>query len=279
VWTTSPVPSTCTRCSRGCAIEVSAYRGRVVRVRPRYDAQVNKSWICDHGRFAFDDWNLPGRLATALEAGPEGLCDVGLEAGARRAAEWLREAGPRALLLASPYLTLEEGAALQELARALGATAHFLAPPEGPGDGILRTGDPAPNRRGLADLGLAPLPPGEARARLAAAPAALLAGEKVLHLLHGLQPADAEAVPPPTASGARGMVLDTHPREGFALCLPARTAAEKSGRVRNLQGLDRILRPALSPPPGVPDGAELLARIAAAVPAAARGRVREGAQV
>ncbi|HEX9794300.1 MAG TPA: 2Fe-2S iron-sulfur cluster-binding protein, partial [Planctomycetota bacterium] len=43
VWNVRPVPSTCTRCSRGCAVLVDEYRGRVVRIRPRYDAQVNKS--------------------------------------------------------------------------------------------------------------------------------------------------------------------------------------------------------------------------------------------
>lgn len=271
VWNVRPTPSTCPRCSRGCAVEVGAYRGRVVRVRPRHDPQVNGSWMCDRGRFGFDDANLPGRLATAVQADPGPLADLGLEGGAARAAEWLQEAGPEALLVASPYLTLEEGEAFLELARTFAAPALFLAPQVAEGDGILWTGDPAPNRRGLADLGLEAVAPAHILARLPAA-ACLLAGEKILHFLCGLDPLDASAAPPPLAAGQCSIVLDTHLREGFALCLPARTWAEKEGRLRNLQGLERRLRPALPAPPGVPDGAELLRRIASA--AAPRPRRR-----
>lgn len=264
VWNTRPMPSTCTRCSRGCAIQVDAYRGRVVRIRPRYDAEVNKSWMCDVGRFTFDDWNLPGRLATGIQATAGGATDLGVDGGAQCAGQWLAEAGAAALLVGSPCLTQEEGQALLELARGLGTDAHFLAPEPGAGDGVLYTGDPAPNRRGLTDLGLTPMSPEDLRRHLSGAGASLLAGEKILHFLHGLDPGSGDVAVPATNAGPRSIVIDTHPREGFGLCLPARSAVEKGGTVRNVQGLDRRLRPVLPAPPGVPDGVALLARIATA---------------
>jgi NADH-quinone oxidoreductase subunit G len=270
-WNLRPIPTTCTRCSRGCSVNVDAYRGRVVRIRPRYDEAVNKSWICDYGRFTFEDLNQPGRLAAVLAAGKEVPEDLGLDRGLQLAGEWLREAGSEAVLVASPYLTLEEGEAFLELARAAGAKPRFLAPEEFGGDEILRTGDPAPNRRGLAELGLEPASPAKVREALAAAPASLLAGEKVLHLLHGMDPGDHGAVFPTAKDWPRAMVLDTHPRDGFALNMPARTWMEKQGRVRNVDGVERVLRPVIPAPSGIPDGGEVLRRIAGAVqpPAAA----------
>ena len=167
VWNTRPIPTACTRCSRGCAIKVDAYRGRVVRIQPQYDAAVNKSWMCDLGRFAFDDLSQTGRLATAILAG-ETLEDLGVDGGAERAGVWLRAAGASVLLVASPYLTLEEGRALLELAQSLGTRAYVLLPPAGAGDGVLHTGDPCPNRRGLTELGLQPIAAEDYRANRAA---------------------------------------------------------------------------------------------------------------
>ena len=46
--------------------------------------------------------------------------------------------------------------------------------------------------------------------------------------------------------------------------MPARTWVEKQGRVRNVDGIDRVLRPVLPAPFGIPDGAVVLRRIAAA---------------
>jgi len=268
-WNLHPVPSTCTRCSRGCAVTVDGYRGGVVRIRPRYDAEVNRSWMCDHGRFAFDDLNQPGRLAAALDAGAAPPRALDLDEGLRRAAAWLAAESSAAFLLASPYLTLEEGRAFGRLAQAVGTTPFFLAPPVEPEDGILWTGDPCPNRRGLEEEGLRAIGPEKARRRLEEAPASFLAGEKILAFLHGLPPTDPGREIPVTRTGAHAVVMDTHPREGFALNLPARTWIEKHGRIRNREGLERVLRMVLAPPPGVPAGEELFDRLTSLIPAGA----------
>jgi len=265
VWNTRPVPSTCMHCSRGCAIFVDEYRDRVVRIRPRHDAEVNRSWICDRGRFAFDDLNLPGRLGTALEHRGGQVQDLGVEEGARRAAAWLAAGGREAVLLASPYLTVEEGEAFRELAADLGTPPRVVLPEVGEGDGILLTGDLVPNRRGLLEAGLEAVAPAEARALLAGAPAALLAGEKLLHVLHGVDPVEPTPELPALELPEHSVLLDTHLRDGFGLCLPARTWVEKQGHVVNEQGLRRRLRLVLSPPPGCREDRETLAAIRAAL--------------
>ena len=53
--------SVCTGCARGCNIEVHVNRRRphhaegrrVARLKPRFNADVNKWWICDEGRYGF----------------------------------------------------------------------------------------------------------------------------------------------------------------------------------------------------------------------------------
>src|SRR5262249_2122553 len=78
----------------------------------------------------------------------------------------------------------EEGKALLALARARSLEPRFLSPePNGLADDLLHTGDPCPNRRGLAELGFAPLSPAEAAAELAKAKAALLVGDRIAELV------------------------------------------------------------------------------------------------
>ncbi|MDP3981792.1 MAG: molybdopterin-dependent oxidoreductase, partial [Chlamydiota bacterium] len=61
VWFLQSVPSICPGCSRGCNIEIHWNKQRpyqtpderVMRIKPRYNEQVNKWWICDKGRYGF----------------------------------------------------------------------------------------------------------------------------------------------------------------------------------------------------------------------------------
>jgi len=83
VWNLSKTRSTCSECSRGCAITVEVLRKREVsRFRPRYEPEVNEWWMCDTGRFAIGTLNdgpppagevLGGRLHGALLRGYRGF--------------------------------------------------------------------------------------------------------------------------------------------------------------------------------------------------------------
>ncbi len=53
VWYLKGGESICRGCSTGCAIRVDVNKGRVWRLKPRYNPGVNDWWICDEGRFGW----------------------------------------------------------------------------------------------------------------------------------------------------------------------------------------------------------------------------------
>jgi len=180
VWNLQKTSSTCGECSRGCSISVEVLRRQdVKRLRPRHNPEVNRYWMCDHGRFSFPRLNLPGRLAGALARGARGLEPIDVADALEEASDLMRVHGAP-LVVASPWLTQEEAAH----AKALGGELVFVSPPpSGLADELLNTGDPCPNRRGLTDLGFAALAADEVLARLASAPLAFLVGERVAELV------------------------------------------------------------------------------------------------
>jgi len=243
VWNLTKSPSTCGECSRGCSITVEVLRRQEVkRLRPRPNPQVNKYWMCDHGRFSFDGLNAPGRLAGALARGGSGLEPVEPAVALDELANLMRVHGAP-LVVASPWLTQEEG----KLLVALAGEATFVSPPPSPlKDDLLHTGDPCPNRRGLSELGFTPLDAEAARTKLAGAAFALLVGERVADLLGREALASLPA-------GLRLVVLDTHPLDvpSAELELGVPNAVERTGTWLNVDGIAGTLSIARSAPSGV----------------------------
>ena len=68
VWYLKTSESICTGCSTGCNTYVDYNEEGVWRVRPRFNRNVNGHWICDKGRFLFQDMDRRRRLQTALSA-------------------------------------------------------------------------------------------------------------------------------------------------------------------------------------------------------------------
>jgi NADH-quinone oxidoreductase subunit G len=248
VWNLRKHPSTCGECSRGCSISVEVLRGRSVkRLRPRYNPAVNKWWMCDHGRFSFEVFEEPERLAGAVRPGAQRLEATEVAAALDEAGEALRVNGAHVLVV-SPWLTLEEGALVKALAQALGCEAGFVSPPPSElKDDLLHTGDPCPNRRGLTELGLAAWSAEQALEKLAGARSALLAGERVAELLGGAQ---ALAALP---AGLRLVALVTRALEVPAtrVCIGVPNAVERTGTWVNIDGVRGSLSAARAAPPGV----------------------------
>jgi NADH-quinone oxidoreductase subunit G len=256
VWNLSKALSTCAECSRGCSITVEALRGRdVKRFRPRYNADVNQWWMCDTGRFAYAPVTQPmapqgsalgGRLAGACVRGYNGLECVEVEAALAEAADIL-SSNPQPLVLLSPFATQEEAKAALALSAKLGVKAQFVSPPPNAlKDDLLHTGDPCPNRRGLSELGLAPLDPSGALAALGQARSALLVGERILALL-------GEAGLAKLPAALRLIAFDTHaldiPALDIAFSVP--THVEKQGTWVNVDGHVGVLNVAVAMPTGV----------------------------
>jgi NADH-quinone oxidoreductase subunit G len=247
VWNLSKHFSTCGECSRGCSITVEVLRrGEVKRIRPRYNADVNQWWMCDTGRFAFERFNAGERLEGGAVRDVRGLVATTADAALDEAADALRvHAAP--VIVASPWLTVEEGAELAKLAASLGVSARFVSPPANDlADDLLHTGDPCPNRRGLTELGIAGADAATLLADLAGAQSAILVGERVDELLGtealaGLQ------------SGLRLIAIAPHPVHSPAatVCIGAPTSVERTGTWINVDGHAGPLAAARPMPAGV----------------------------
>jgi NADH-quinone oxidoreductase subunit G len=165
VWYLDRAKSVCPGCARGCNIEVHtntkrthhAQGRRVVRLKPRFNPDVNQWWICDEGRYGFGDVDAPTRLERpALR-----------EDGRVRPLTWdeavttvdgLRVAGPeRTGVLVSPRMTNEDLWLARRLFVDLLGAAHadFRVPPRmrGSEDDLLRVADKTPNGRGAELIG------------------------------------------------------------------------------------------------------------------------------
>ena len=157
VWYLSSVPTVCNGCSRGCNIDMHFILdrphlndgARMVRVKPRYNAEVNEWWLCDEGRYGLG-WLDEDRLD--LVRGPAG--DATWDEAVDTIASHVGEAGARVGVIASTQLTNEELFLIREVFQGAQISANV---PERPGssDDFLIMADKSPNTYGATLLGLA----------------------------------------------------------------------------------------------------------------------------
>ena len=121
VWYLDKTNSVCNGCSRGCNITVEANTERphhaegrrIMRLKPRYNPEVNQWWICDIGRYGFEFIDDPSRLASCLER-REGQQESiewqeALGKASQRLSDALHHQGEEsAVVIASPQLTNED---------------------------------------------------------------------------------------------------------------------------------------------------------------------------
>jgi NADH-quinone oxidoreductase subunit G len=56
IWFTKQTDSICPGCSTGCNVKVATRDDEVVLVKARYNQLVNKEWMCDEGRYGFQNF-------------------------------------------------------------------------------------------------------------------------------------------------------------------------------------------------------------------------------
>lgn len=139
--------SVCAECSRGCSVRVDTFRGRVQRVVPRHNPQVNQYWACDAGRLAYHRFEQD-RLVAVMAGGRTVAYGDAVRALARAL-----QAGPVAVVL-TPFLTCEDAFAAVRVVKAVAPDARFFVSgrPDGDADEVLIRADKNPNRRGLATV-------------------------------------------------------------------------------------------------------------------------------
>jgi NADH-quinone oxidoreductase subunit G len=159
-WYLKSTPSICPHCSRGCNIVVDwqterPHHGggkRVFRLRPRYNEDVNRWWMCDIGRYGYHFVDSPVRLRSPLVTSGEDNAQM-VPTDWERAIEEAADAlAVRPTLVISAESSNEELWAFRRLVGDEARALCWLPPRESP-DHLLFTGDLAPNRRGAELLG------------------------------------------------------------------------------------------------------------------------------
>ncbi len=110
----------------GTNIYAHVLRGKLMRVVPRENEQINETWIADRDRFGFEGMYSTERVTQPLVRIDGALKPVDWEAALTAAADGLQKAaaahgGASLGFLTSPMATLEEMYLLSRIARGLGS--------------------------------------------------------------------------------------------------------------------------------------------------------------
>jgi NADH-quinone oxidoreductase subunit G len=250
VWFLESTTSVCPGCSTGCNLFIDQRDGEVQRLRPRRNAEVNKSWICDPGRALYKTIGAASRVAAARVRGTAGWDSIDLASALDALSHQLKAAGPATAILATPQATNEDLFALRALADATGARLDFrVGDPQlklrEREDKVLLRADKNPNTQGCLDLGMG-------RTGVDAIVEACRKGEVKALLLQGPELLRLPAAGILLAQVPLVAVMTTHDEpalERAHLVLPAAAWAEVDGSFTNYQRRVQRIRRAV-PPPG-----------------------------
>src|SRR6266702_8911587 len=107
-WELDKTASICTGCSQGCNITIDTRENVVVRLRPRSNVEVNRYFMCDHGRLTYRWMNRGDRIeAPLVKRDGSALHATDWDEAFERAATLLRGASGRAVALVSPRASTE----------------------------------------------------------------------------------------------------------------------------------------------------------------------------
>ncbi len=237
VWMLKAAESICPGCATGCNVRLDYEAGRIYRLKPRYNPEVNGRWMCDRGRMAYKPVHEDSRLSEPRFKGETGRwADLQTEFAARMSAGI-------GLAVSSAHQSLEEMFLLKSLAGDAVLCGGLAGSDMAEGDDLLLNADRTPNRQGLALLAMAEMD--------GAALAAAIPSAQGTVLVHGGNPASDPAVAAALKAHAGAMYIGTHDNETAQACglvLPAAMWAEKAGIFANkdsrLQGFKQsVARP------------------------------------
>jgi NADH-quinone oxidoreductase subunit G len=159
VWFLKSHESVCPGCSTGCNVFVDERDGEVHRLRPRRNAAVNKSWLCDPGRALYKEIGVTDRVTGARVRGAMSWDGVPVPQALDVVAGNVKGAGEATAFLASPQGTNEDLFVFRRLADTVKGTLDFrVGSPQDKVrrriDDVLQRADRNPNTQGCLDQGL-----------------------------------------------------------------------------------------------------------------------------
>jgi NADH-quinone oxidoreductase subunit G len=249
-WYLKNTKSVCTTCARGCSFEIQAKDGKIRRMRPRHNPDVNGYWACDEGRLNYK-WVNEGRVVRPRVRRSDGAYECSFEEAVTEMRRLLgfapsgkAEGGAATTaIVASATCTIEEMWQLKKLSLGLGSSLLVARHnPDGVDDHLLRRADKHPNTRGAELLGLPVVDLTGEQAVLEG-----VGGDTVLMAVGfntGISPA-LEAAAEKAANVIAMSACESALTERADLVVPGLTFAEKDGLVVNFQGHVQRLRPAM----------------------------------
>ncbi len=225
-WELDRTSSVCTSCSQGCNTIVETRDNMVVKLRPRPNDDVNKYFMCDHGRLNYRWMNRQDRVDVPMVRRGPTLSGIDWQIAIDEAAKIL--SGKRAFALASPSLSNEALYLLSQLADdgAFRVPQGEEAPLAAVKDLSLRR-DRAANGRGAELLGFT---------RSDTPLSGLRDGDVLIVADEELAGTDASAVAKASAVIVIGTALPAWARHIAAVVLPIANVVEEEGTFTNLRG-------------------------------------------
>jgi len=124
-WELDKTAGICTGCSQGCNVEIETRDNAVVRLKPRPNVEVNRYFLCDHGRLDYRWMNRGDRIEAPLVRENGEHVAVDWDHALARAAQVVKGAGGKAVVLASPGASNEALYLLQQVVGGFDATAAY----------------------------------------------------------------------------------------------------------------------------------------------------------
>jgi NADH-quinone oxidoreductase subunit G len=155
VWNLESTESVCNGCDVGCNLFIGHRSGQVFRYRPRVNPEVNDHWLCDYGRFSYEQFETD-RVVVPKVRNEDDYLGISTWDEALDAIGNACKNAKNTFAILSAQMTNEEAAAAQQLFDRLGAKTGLMVDPIGPikmksrTEWILGT-QAGPNYRGVAD--------------------------------------------------------------------------------------------------------------------------------
>jgi NADH-quinone oxidoreductase subunit G len=255
VWYLKHTDSVCPGCARGCSVRIDHHEGRIYRLKPRNNPEVNGAWMCDYGRTTYKLVHDEKRIEAPMVRDAGSLEEVTWERALEKAAAILKEAGAAVIGLGSPHATNEEiflfGKLLEAVkAKSVGAGTTWDA--QGEEDELLRRADLSPNREGaIRILGESTL-------------ADDIDGAKAAIILTHDPKTDAPADVASKLGKLTKIVLASHLHATAMdadVVLPIATFAEREGTMTNFEGQTQVVNKAVEAPGESRAAVEVLAEL------------------
>jgi NADH-quinone oxidoreductase subunit G len=117
-WEQQHYAGVCNSCSVGCNLTVDVRFHEVVRLRSRCNDEIDDGWLCDRGRYSYQEIHAEDRLTSPMLRNSSGVLEaVTWDRALAAAAEKLRTDGGKAAVLLGSQLSVEDGHAFLRLAR------------------------------------------------------------------------------------------------------------------------------------------------------------------